>query len=107
MIHWVKNDRGDPRPAGDPAMVRKAINILAGARKPLVLTGSGVIWSRAEQALRNFIGATGIPFFTTPQGRGVIPEDHVRSFTAARSTAFREADVVLVIGARANSMLSF
>ena len=57
--------------------------------------------------MRNFVEATGIPFFTTPQGRGVIAEDHPRSFPAARSTAFREADVVLVIGARANSMLSF
>src|SRR5262249_57387707 len=56
---------------------------------------------------RRFIEPTGIPFYTTPQGRGVVPEDHERAFPAARSTAFREADVVLVIGARANSMLSF
>ncbi len=106
-IHWVENSRSDARPAGDPAMIHKAVELLANAHKPLVITGSGVIWSRAEQALRNFIEATGIPFFTTPQGRGVIPEDHSRSFPAARSTAFREADVVMVIGARANSMLSF
>jgi len=106
-IHWVENSRTDARPAGDPAMVHQAVELLANARKPLVITGSGVIWSRAETALRHFIEATSIPFFTTPQGRGVIPEDHARSFPAARSTAFREADVVLVIGARANSMLSF
>src|SRR5271154_7394438 len=107
-IHWVEgNSRTDARPAGDPALVRKAIDVLAKARRPLVLTGSGVLWSRAENELRNFIDATGLPFYTTPQGRGVIAEDHPRSFPAARSTAFREADVVLVIGARANSMLSF
>lgn len=106
-IHWVENYRTEARPAGDPAMVRKAIDLLAEARKPLIITGSGVIWSGAEQALRKFVDETGIPFFTTPQGRGVVPEDHPRSFPAARSTAFREADVVLVIGARANSMLSF
>jgi thiamine pyrophosphate-dependent acetolactate synthase large subunit-like protein len=106
-IHWVNGARTDARPAGDPVMVRKAIELLAGASKPLIITGSGVIWSRAETPLRNFVDATGIPFFTTPQGRGVVPEDHVRSFPAARSTAFRDADVVLVIGARANSMLSF
>ena len=87
--------------------MRKAIDLLAEARKPLVITGSGVLWARAEEDLRNFVEATGIPFFTTPQGRGVVAEDHARSFPAARSTAFREADVVLVIGARANSMLSF
>lgn len=106
-IHWVENYRTEARPAGAPAMVRKAIDLLAEARKPLIITGSGVIWSGAEQALRKFVDETGIPFFTTPQGRGVVPEDHPRSFPAARSTAFREADVVLVIGARANSMLSF
>ncbi|HVC45561.1 MAG TPA: thiamine pyrophosphate-binding protein [Candidatus Binataceae bacterium] len=106
-IHWVEPAHNAARPAGDPAMVRKAIELLAAARKPMVITGSGVIWSRADAALRAFIDATGIPFYTTPQGRGVIPEDHPRSFPAARSTAFREADVVMVVGARANSMLSF
>jgi acetolactate synthase-1/2/3 large subunit len=107
-INWVSgNYRTEARPAGDPALVRKAIDLLAEARKPLIVTGSGVLWSRAEDDLRAFIEATGIPFFTTPQGRGVVSEDHPRSFPGARSTAFREADLVLVIGARANSMLSF
>jgi thiamine pyrophosphate-dependent acetolactate synthase large subunit-like protein len=107
-INWVKGKyRTDARPAGDPVLVRQAVDLLAEARKPLILTGSGVLWSRAEEALRAFVDVTGIPFFTTPQGRGVVAEDHPRSFPGARSTAFREADVVLVIGARANSMLSF
>ena len=107
-INWVKGPyRTEARPAGDPALIRKTIDLLAEARKPLILTGSGVLWSRAEDDLRTFVEATGIPFFTTPQGRGVVAEDHPRSFPGARSNAFREADVVLVIGARANSMLSF
>jgi thiamine pyrophosphate-dependent acetolactate synthase large subunit-like protein len=107
-INWVKgNYRTEARPAGDPALIRKAVDLLAEARQPLILTGSGVLWSRAEDDLRTFVEATGIPFFTTPQGRGVVAEDHPKSFPGARSTAFREADTVLVIGARANSMLSF
>jgi thiamine pyrophosphate-dependent acetolactate synthase large subunit-like protein len=107
-INWVSgNYRTDARPAGDPALVRKAIDLLAEAHKPLIITGSGVLWARAEDDLRAFVEASGIPFFTTPQGRGVVSEDHPRSFPGARSTAFREADAVLVIGARANSMLSF
>ena len=106
-IHWVDgNYRTEARPAGDPKLITQAIELLSNARKPLIVTGSGVLWARAEATLQQFVEATGIPFFTTPQGRGVIPEDHQRSFPAARSTAFREADVVLVIGARANSMLS-
>jgi thiamine pyrophosphate-dependent acetolactate synthase large subunit-like protein len=107
-INWVEGGyRTDARPAGDPVLVKKAIELLANARKPLIVTGSGVLWANAEQDLKNFVEATGIPFFTTPQGRGVVAEDHPSSFPGARSTAFREADVVLVIGARANSMLSF
>jgi acetolactate synthase-1/2/3 large subunit len=107
-INWVDgNYRTNARPAGDPALISKAVDLLANAQKPLIVTGSGVLWSDAEAALKAFVDATGIPFFTTPQGRGVVAEDHPRSFPAARSTAFREADAVLVIGARANSMLSF
>ena len=76
-IHWVEgNYRTDARPAGDPALIRRAVELLARARKPLILTGSGVFWSGAEKALQDFVEATGIPFFTTPQGRGVIAEDH-------------------------------
>jgi acetolactate synthase-1/2/3 large subunit len=107
-INWVAgNYRTDARPAGDPALIKRAVELLSNARKPLILTGSGVLWANAEKELKTFVDTTGIPFFTTPQGRGVIAEDDPRSFPAARSTAFRDADVVLVIGARANSMLSF
>ncbi|HTJ09428.1 MAG TPA: thiamine pyrophosphate-binding protein [Candidatus Binataceae bacterium] len=101
------NYRVESRPAGDPVQVERAIELLAGAERPIVVTGSGVLWSGASAELRDFIESTGLPFYTTPQGRGVIPEDHQRSFPGARSMAFREADVVLVVGARANSMLSF
>ncbi len=101
------NYRVESRPAGDPAQVERAIELLAAAERPIVVTGSGVLWSGAAAELRDFIESTGLPFYTTPQGRGVIAEDHPRSFPGARSMAFREADVVLVVGARANSMLSF
>jgi thiamine pyrophosphate-dependent acetolactate synthase large subunit-like protein len=101
------NYRVESRPAGDPVQVERAIELLAAAKRPIVVTGSGVLWSGASAELRDFIDSTGLPFYTTPQGRGVIPEDHPRSFPGARSMAFREADAVLVVGARANSMLSF
>ena len=106
-IRWPVNPRVESRPAGDPELVERAIGILSAARRPLLVTGSGILWSGASAEMRHFVDATGIPFFTTPQGRGVVPEDHPRAFPAARSLAFREADAVLVIGARANSMLSY
>ena len=106
-IDWPENDRVESRPAGDPAEIERAVEVLAGARRPIVVAGSGVLWSRAAPELRAFVERTGLPLWTTPQGRGAVPEDHPRLFPAARSLAFREADVVLAIGARANSMLSF
>src|SRR5438309_1577297 len=61
-INWVKGPyRTEARPAGDPALIREAIAMLAEARKPLIVTGSGVLWSRAEDALREFVDSTGIP----------------------------------------------
>ena len=94
--------RTDARAHADPALIREAVDLLASARKPLVLTGSGVLWSHAWDEMQAFLDATGIPFYTTPQGRGVVPEDRDRSFPAARSVAFKDADVVLVVGTRAN-----
>ncbi|MGS0755082.1 thiamine pyrophosphate-binding protein [Roseateles sp. GG27B] len=75
---------------------------LSQAQRPIILSGSGVLWSEAAPALQAFVEAAGIPFYTTPQGRGVIPEDHAHFFAQARSTAFKEADFVLVVGTRLN-----
>ncbi|MCL0101555.1 thiamine pyrophosphate-binding protein [Dehalococcoidia bacterium] len=97
--------RTESRPLGEPAQIRKAIDILSKAQKPVIVTGSGILWSEAWEELRQFVDATGIPFYSTPQGRGVVPEDHRLFFGGARSMAFREADAVLALGVRANSML--
>lgn len=104
-------DPGRARPGGrtpgDPGLVKAAVRVLAQARRPLVISGSGVLWSGAMDRLREFVDLTGIPFYTTPQGRGVIPEDHPLAFLSARSTAFREADCLLVVGTRLNYVLSY
>ncbi|MBV8715184.1 MAG: thiamine pyrophosphate-binding protein [Chloroflexi bacterium] len=93
------------RPRGDPALVDDALRLLARAERPLLLTGSGILWSDAEAELQQFAEQVGIPFYTTPQGRGVIPDDHALSFPAARATAFRESDLILVIGTRINYVI--
>ncbi|MDP9842328.1 thiamine pyrophosphate-dependent acetolactate synthase large subunit-like protein [Streptosporangium lutulentum] len=94
-----------PRPAAGPAEIRSLTDLIAGAERPVVVSGMGVLWSGAEAELRTFVEAAGIPFFTTPQGRGVIPEDHELCYPAARSTAFREADLILVVGTRMNYVI--
>src|SRR5919202_2310772 len=93
------------RPRGDPALIDDAIRLLNQAERPLVLTGSGILWSAAESELQQFVERAGIPFYTTPQGRGVVPDVHPVLFLAARATAFREADLLLVIGTRINYVI--
>jgi acetolactate synthase-1/2/3 large subunit len=99
--------RPAPRSLGDPAAIREAIALLARAERPVVLAGSGVWWSDGAKALQDFVEATGIPFYTTPISRGLIPEDHALAFLNARSKAFTEADVVLAVGTRFNWVIQF
>lgn len=106
-VTFPKRPHQIPRVAGDPALVKEAVALLKGAERPLVISGTGIIWSGAMQELKEFVETTGIPFYTTPQGRGVIPEDHALSFLGARNRAWKEADVVLVVGTRFNFILGF
>ena len=80
--------------------------MLTRAQRPVIVSGSGILWSNASTELEQFVNETGIPFYTTPQGRGVVPEDHPRCFLSARNLAFREADVMLFIGTRFNYVIS-
>src|SRR5262249_27358707 len=105
-VVWSRSPR-PARVAADPDAVRDAIKLLKAAERPLVISGSGVLWSDASRELEAFIERTHIPFFTTPQGRGVVPDDHPLAFLNARSTAFRDADVLLVVGTRFNVILGF
>lgn len=107
-IVWPEYNEGARlvRTMGDPAMVERAVSLLAQARQPIVLSGSGANWSDAAPALRAFVDSTGIPFYTTPQGRGAIPEDHEYCYLTARNIAFREADCVLIVGTRINYVIS-
>ncbi len=90
------------RPQGDPALIEEALKLLEKAQKPVILSGSGVLWSGAEAELRQFVIDKGIPIYTTPQGRGVLEEDHPQAFLNARSSAMKETDCVIVVGTRLN-----
>ncbi len=101
---WTAGRSG--RPEGASERVEEVIDLLASAECPVVVSGSGILWSQAAAELKAWVDATGIPFYTTPQSRGVIPEDHPSCYLTARSTAFREADVVMVIGTRMNYVIA-
>ncbi|HET6182314.1 MAG TPA: thiamine pyrophosphate-binding protein [Acetobacteraceae bacterium] len=93
------------RPLGNPEQVGKLIDALAAAKQPLLVSGSGVIWSQAWDEMRELVDRIGIPFYTTPQGRGVVPDDHPCSYLSMRSSAFRDADLIVVLGTRMNYII--
>jgi len=95
------------RPQGDPAQVAALLDTLAKAERPIIVSGSGVIWSQAWDEMKELVESAGIPFYTTPQGRGVLPDDHANSHLTMRSTAFREADLILVLGTRMNYIINY
>ena len=94
------------RPMGEEAQVEALVRALAKASQPIILSGSGVIWSQAWPELTALVEGAGIPFYTTPQGRGVLPDDHPYSYPSTRSAAFREADLIIVVGTRMNYIIS-
>jgi len=106
-VAFPKKPHVVPRLAADPAQVKKAIAMLKQAQRPIVLTGTGVFWSGAMAELKEFVELSGIPFYTTPQGRGVIPEDHRLSFLGARNQAWKQADLALVVGTRLNFIIGY
>jgi thiamine pyrophosphate-dependent acetolactate synthase large subunit-like protein len=108
QVDWSMSGRPllNARPLGDPEQVDALILALCKANKPVIVSGSGVIWSRAWNEMREFVENAGIPFYTTPQGRGVVPDDHPLSYLSMRSSAFKEADLIIVLGTRMNYIIS-
>ena len=96
-----------PRPQAAPADVEAALATLRRAERPLVIIGKGMAWARAEDEVRDFIERTQLPFLATPMGKGVVSDAHPASVGAARSYALKNADVVVLLGARLNWMLHF
>ena len=96
-----------PRTMADPDAVEAALTALESAERPLVVVGKGMAWARAEDEVREFIERTQLPFLNSPMGKGTMPDDDALSVGAARSTALREADLVLLLGARLNWIMHF
>jgi oxalyl-CoA decarboxylase len=89
-----------------PAAITRAIDLLASAERPLVILGKGAAYAQADEEIRSFIETTGIPFLPMSMAKGLLPDDHPQSAAAARSFALGQADVVMLIGARLNWLLS-
>ncbi|GAA3798985.1 oxalyl-CoA decarboxylase [Streptomyces chiangmaiensis] len=94
-----------PRQLPQPEAVDRAIDLLAGAERPLVVLGKGAAYARADELIREFVESTGIPYVPMSMAKGLLPDDHSQSAATARSLALKKADVVMLVGARLNWLL--
>ncbi|WP_158792023.1 oxalyl-CoA decarboxylase [Granulicella sp. L60] len=103
LVHVV-----DPAPRRIPApeAVERALDLLATAKRPLIILGKGAAYAQADQDIRSLIETTGIPFLPMSMAKGLLPDDHPQSAAAARSLVLAQADVVMLIGARLNWLLA-
>ncbi|MBK8322752.1 MAG: oxalyl-CoA decarboxylase [Betaproteobacteria bacterium] len=95
-----------PRQLPAPEAVRRALDLLKGAKKPLILLGKGAAYAQADTGIRALVEKTGIPYLPMSMAKGLLPDTHEQCASAARSFVLPEADVVLLVGARLNWLLS-
>ncbi len=91
-------------PASDA--VKRAIDLLKGAKRPLIVLGKGAAYAQADAEIRAFVETSGIPYLPMSMAKGLLPDTHAQSAAATRSYVLAEADVVVLVGARLNWLLS-
>ena len=98
----------DPAPAQlpAPASVKRALDVLKGAKRPLIILGKGAAYAQADDQIRALVEKSGIPFLPMSMAKGLLPDTHPQCAGAARSTVLKDSDVVMLIGARLNWLLS-
>ena len=98
----------DPAPRQIPAQdaVQRALELLKSAKRPLIILGKGAAYAQADADIRALIERTGIPYLPMSMAKGILPDTHEQSAAATRSYVLPEADVVMLIGARLNWLLS-
>jgi oxalyl-CoA decarboxylase len=98
----------DPAPAQSPApaAIKRALDVLKSAKRPLIILGKGAAYAQADDAIRALVEKSGIPFLPMSMAKGLLPDTHPQCAGAARSTVLKDSDVVMLIGARLNWLLS-
>jgi oxalyl-CoA decarboxylase len=98
----------DPAPAQlpAPAAIKRALDVLKSAKRPLIILGKGAAYAQADEQIRALVEKSGIPFLPMSMAKGLLPDTHPLAAGAARSTVLKESDVVMLIGARLNWLLS-
>jgi oxalyl-CoA decarboxylase len=98
----------DPAPAQIPApdAIKRALEVLKSAKRPLIILGKGAAYAQADDTIRSLVEKSGVPFLPMSMAKGILPDTHPQCAGAARSTVLKDSDVVMLIGARLNWLLS-
>jgi oxalyl-CoA decarboxylase len=89
-----------------PAAIKRALDVLKGAKRPLIILGKGAAYAQADEEIKAFVEKSGAPFLPMSMAKGLLPDTHPQCAGAARSTVLQSSDVVMLIGARLNWLLS-
>lgn len=89
-----------------PAAVKRALDVLKSAKRPLIILGKGAAYAQADETIRAFVEKSGVPFLPMSMAKGLLADTHPQCAGAARSTVLKDSDVVMLIGARLNWLLS-
>ena len=95
-----------PRQLPARESIARALDVLKSAKKPLIILGKGAAYAQVDDTIKDFVEKSGVPYLPMSMAKGLLPDDHPQSAGAARSLVLKEADVVMLIGARLNWLLS-
>ncbi len=89
-----------------PEALDRAMKLIAGAKRPAFLIGKGTAYAQVENEMKELVEKTGIPYYSMSMAKGLLPDDGKLSALSCRSTIMEQADVVVLVGARLNWLLS-
>src|SRR5204863_1046391 len=95
-----------PKQIPAPEAVKRALDLLRGAKKPLIILGKGAAYAQADADIKALVERSGIPYLPMSMAKGLLPDTHELCASAARPFVLPAADVVMLIGARLNWLLS-
>lgn len=87
--------------------VKRAAELLVNAKRPAILLGKGAAYAQAEKQVKELVEKYNIPYLPMSMAKGLMPDNGPLSALSCRSDIIEKADVVLIVGARLNWMLSF
>lgn len=89
-----------------PSAVARAIEVMKGAERPLIVLGKGAAYDQSDDVIRELVEKSGYPFLPMSMAKGLLPDTHPQCASAARSLVLKDSDVVIMLGARINWLLS-